>query len=36
MEAMEAVQKMQDYIRMHCREDNFHIKDVCAAVGYSR
>lgn len=36
MEAMEAVQKMQDYIRVHCREDNFHVKDVCAAAGYSR
>lgn len=36
MEAMEAVQKMQDYIRVHYKEDGFCINDVCADAGYSR
>lgn len=36
MEAIGAVQKMQDYIRMHHKEENFHVEDACAAAGYSR
>lgn len=36
MEAIEAVQEMQDYIRAHHKEADFHVNDVCAAAGYSR
>lgn len=36
MEAMEAVQKMQDYIRAHHKEEGFCADQVCAAAGYSR
>lgn len=36
MEAMEAVQKMQDYIRAHYKEEGFCADMVCAAAGYSR
>lgn len=36
MNAMEAVQKMQDYIGRHSRDDDFTIENICSAVGYSR
>lgn len=36
MDRIEAVQKMQDYIRMHSEEEGFQVEDVCAYAGYSR
>lgn len=35
-EHIKAVQKMQDYIRLHFEEENFSADDVCAYAGYSR
>lgn len=36
MRDVEAVQIMQDYIRIHYKDDNFNANDVCSEVGYSR
>lgn len=36
MNHIKAVQKMQDYIRLHFEEENFDADEVCEYVGYSR
>lgn len=36
MEQIQAVQRMQDYIREHFCDEEFDIEKVCAAAGYSR
>lgn len=36
MDNIQAVKKMQDYIRLHHTESEFSIEKVCEAVGYSR
>lgn len=35
-EQIRAVQKMQDYIRLHFEEEDFSAEDVCSYAGYSR
>ena len=36
MDYIEAVQTMQDYIKLHFSDPDFNIENVCFAVGYSR
>ena len=36
MREIETVQKIQDYIRIHHKDDNFNTNDVCSMIGYSR
>ena len=36
MREIETIQKIQDYIRIHHKDDDFDIKDVCSTSGYSR
>lgn len=35
-EQIKAVQKMQDYIRLHFEDENFSVDEVCSYAGYSR
>lgn len=36
MDHIKAVQKMQDYIRLHYQDENFSVDTVCSQTGYSR
>lgn len=36
MDHINAIQKMQDYIRLHFEEDDFNADAVCSNIGYSR
>ena len=36
MREIETVQKIQDYIRIHHKDANFNINDICSKIGYSR
>lgn len=36
MREIETIQKIQDYIRIHHKDANFNINDICSKIGYSR